>query len=80
MPRLLTMTGVYREGDSLGAVSFYSCEQIEGGSIVHTSLSRSDGSSTAATDLTLLAQTSESPWMDDAGFCSSRDFVDRGTR
>jgi hypothetical protein len=37
MPSLLTMTGVYREGDSLGAVSFYSCEQVEGGSIVRTS-------------------------------------------
>jgi hypothetical protein len=37
MPNLLTMTGVYRDGDSLGAVSFYSCEQVEGGSIVYTS-------------------------------------------
>ena len=37
MPNLLTMARVYREGDSLEAVSFYSCWQVEGGSIVRKS-------------------------------------------
>lgn len=59
MPNLRTMAGVYRESDSLEAVSFYSCEHVEGGSIVTQAPARSDSSSTAPTDLTLLAQTSE---------------------